>query len=145
MFLNVQNATECEIVEIVNKLKTSKLHNIDYYYDSEDELGFVTASLEYGLRGSKTARIGFQDRGYPCFFEFIIGKDRFDVHYPKGDLEQLLVKITKKAKERRGFGLTLKEKLDGVSTPEKLSDEDIQINENKNVFKKFLSFIKFKK
>lgn len=143
--LNVRAATAGEINEIIDKLKTSKLYDIDYSYDSEDELGFVSASLNYGLNDAKTARLGFQDRGYPCFFEFIIGRDRFDVYYPKGELEQLLIKLTKKAKERSGFGLTLKEKLSGVSTPEKLSDDDIQINENKNVFKKFLSIIKFKK
>ncbi len=138
MQMNVQVATAGEIEEITNTIKKNGVNNLEYHYDDEDSIGFVSGKV---YTFSKAMSIEFQDRNGPCFFSFSIGNDRYDIHYPKNEFADLLQNLTNKAKENRGFGLTLKEKISGSSTkiiPDVITKKDTETSVKKGRWQKFL-------
>lgn len=110
--LNVQVANSGEIEVITKKLKENQITSLEYAYDDEDDIGFVSGVIKGGLF-KPDVLISFQDRMAPMFFSFTIKNHRYDVHYPDGELAKLLIDIKQRAKEEKQIGWTLQQKLNG--------------------------------
>lgn len=110
--LNTHEATVGEADVIIKKLKERQITSLEYSYDDEDDIGFVSGVVK-GSFLKPDVVISFQDRGAPMFFSFRIKNDRYDIHYPKGELLTLLTGIASRAKEEKQIGRTLQEKLNG--------------------------------
>jgi len=109
--LTNKSATAGEIAQMVKLLKDKKVIELDYSYDSEDDVGFISCYIG-------RVWIQYQDRWQrdsdirtPMFLSFQMDRDSYNVSYPEGELYELLQKITKNAKELRGIGKTFSEKL----------------------------------
>lgn len=103
MILNVQKATDGEILEITKFLEDNfeNLSNLDYYISND----MVMCNVD-------KIRIAFLNvKGKCSFLEITMGGDRFDINYPEGDLQKILVKIAEKVKNHKLVGKSFSEKL----------------------------------
>jgi uncharacterized GH25 family protein len=88
------DASPEQIEAITKRIKQSKLYNLRYAYDSEDEIGFVSFELSNGVK------VDYQFRNErPCFVGYHTESIVYDFSYPEGELYDILKGIGIKAAE----------------------------------------------
>ena len=102
MMLNVRLANESEIEEFAAMLKSNMGNISDLKYDAS--YGIVSFKI-------KRIKVSFQNRGHMVFAKFTMGMDRWDVHYPTGELSEQLRIICKKAKRLNSIGVEMKDRI----------------------------------